>query len=105
MFLIASGTQHDCHKYLASLRKYTLPAHPIFQRLICPHYTAECLVYVSFMFLAAPQGAWINRTLFTTLVFVVANLGITAETSREWYEKKFGAKQIEGRWRMVPFVY
>jgi 3-oxo-5-alpha-steroid 4-dehydrogenase 3 len=57
------------------------------------------------MFLAAPEGAWVNRTLFTTLVFVVSNLGVTAEASREWYEKKFGAEKIKGRWRMIPLVY
>lgn len=105
LFIMASGIQHDCHRYLASLRKYTLPTHPIFQLLICPHYTAECLVYVALAIIAAPAGSLINRTLFSVLVFVVCNLGITAESSREWYEKKFGADAIKGRWRMIPFVY
>lgn len=64
VFILASGVQHDCHAYLASLPKYTLPIHPIFQSFICPHYTAECLIYLSLAFISAPKGALINRTMF-----------------------------------------
>ncbi|KAI9817607.1 MAG: hypothetical protein M1832_004611 [Thelocarpon impressellum] len=105
LFLIASGIQHDCHSYLASLPKYTLPSHPIFQILICPHYFAECLIYLGLAGIAAPAGSWLNGTIFTALVFVVVNLGVTAETSREWYVGKFGAESVKGRWKMIPFVY
>ncbi|KAJ5924972.1 hypothetical protein N7454_007611 [Penicillium verhagenii] len=33
LFLMASGLQHDCHHFLFSLKKYTLPDHPIFRGL------------------------------------------------------------------------
>jgi 3-oxo-5-alpha-steroid 4-dehydrogenase 3 len=55
--------------------------------------------------LAAPEGGLMNITLFTALVFTTVNLGVTAESSREWYVLKFGEEKIKGRWRMVPFIY
>src|SRR4051812_48234572 len=73
LFLFASGIQHDCHAYLTSLEKYTLPSHPLFQRVICPHYTAECAIYLSLSIVAAPQGYLVNRTIFGALFFVVIN--------------------------------
>lgn len=105
IFILASGIQHDCHVYLASLPKYTLPIHPIFQSFICPHYTAECLIYLSLAFIAAPKGALINRTMFTAFVFVSANLTVTAATSKDWYERKFGKEVVAHRWVMVPGLY
>ena len=105
VFLLSSGIQHDCHTYLASLPKYTLPTHPIFQSLICPHYTTECLIYISLAFLAAPEGAWINRTILMGLVFVSVNLGVTASTTKEWYEMKFGKEKVSGRWKMLPLIF
>lgn len=105
LFLIASGIQHDCHSYLASLKKYSLPQHPIFQKIICPHYFAECLIYLSMSIIAAPPGRLLNNTLFTALCFVAVNLGVTAKTTRLWYSKRFGHTSIENRWTMVPFIY
>lgn len=105
VFILASGIQHDCHAYLASLPKYTLPIHPLFQSFICPHYTAECLIYLSLAFIAAPKGALINRTIFTTFIFVSANLAVTAAISKDWYERKFGKDAVAHRWIMVPGLY
>ena len=105
IFILASGVQHDCHAYLASLPKYTLPIHPNFQSFICPHYTVECLIYLSLAFIAAPRGAWINRTMFTVFVFVSANLTVTAATGKAWYERKFGKAAVAHRWIMVPGLY
>ena len=105
LFILASGVQHDCHMYLASLPKYTLPMHPTFQSLICPHYTAECLIYLSLTLLAAPDGTLFNRTILAGLVFVSVNLSITASATKEWYAQKFGKETIRGRWRMIPYLF
>jgi len=105
LFFIASGIQHDAHVHLFSLPKYSLPRHPIFQQLICPHYTAECAIYLSLALVAAPEGQIVNKTILTGLVFVAVNLGVTAETTREWYVSKFGEEKLRGRRRMIPFVY
>lgn len=105
VFLLASGTQYDCHNYLASLPKYTLPVHPTFQLLVCPHYTAECLIYLSLTVLAAPRGTLLNATLLTALIFVSVNLSISASTTKDWYARKFGKEKVMMRWKMIPFVY
>ena len=105
IFLFASGIQHDCHVYLSSLKKYTLPTHPAFRNVVCPHYTAECVIYVCLAFLAAPRGQIVNKTILTGLVFVVVNLGVSAGISKQWYIEKFGKENVEHRRRMIPYLY
>lgn len=60
---------------------------------------------MSLAFLAAPQGQVVNKTVLSAAVFVVINLGVSAGNSKRWYEKKFGAEGVKGRWRMVPGIY
>ena len=105
LFLFASRVQHDCHVYLSNLKKYTLPEHPLFRLILCPHYTSECVIYLSLAILAAPEGQLLNTTMLTTLLFTATNLAITAESTRRWYSDKFGADMIKDRWRMIPFLY
>ncbi|KAI7225090.1 hypothetical protein KC330_g9193 [Hortaea werneckii] len=150
LFILASGFQHDCHAYLCSLKSpsssttttttttndnndttkakdsYKLPIHPAFSHLIVPHYTAECLLYLSLAFLAAPapqsptrpgagaqaagRGNVFNYTLLSAWIFVVVNLGVTAQGTREWYLVRFGGSQegrerVLRRWRLVPGVW
>lgn len=105
IFILASGLQHDCHTYLATLPKYTLPMHPIFQVLVCPHYFAECLIYLSLAIIGAPKGVALNKTIVYALLFVSTNLAVTASMSKVWYERKFGREVVAGRWKMVPWLY
>jgi len=105
LFIMASGVQRDCHVYLADLKKYSLPEHPAFQRLICPHYTAECAIYLALTLLAAPQGRLVNWTMGSGLLFVVVNLGVSSKLNREWYRQKFGEDAIKWRRNMIPGVF
>ncbi|KAL4922695.1 hypothetical protein BDW62DRAFT_207388 [Aspergillus aurantiobrunneus] len=105
IFIIASGIQHDCHHYLFSLKKYSLPTHPMFSRIVCPHYTAECMIYLSLALLGAPEGEIINKTLLSATGFVTINLGITASTTRHWYKQKFGETAVQGKWNMIPLIF
>ncbi|KAJ5183446.1 hypothetical protein N7492_001062 [Penicillium capsulatum] len=105
LFLVASGIQHDCHHFLFSLKKYTVPDHPIFRAAICPHYGAECIIYLLLAILAAPSGQVVNKTLLACLGFVAANLGVTAQTTKQWYKQKFGAEAVPSRWLMIPYIY
>ena len=104
-FILASGIQYDAHAYLASLPKYTLPDHPLFHTMICPHYTAECIIYMSLAILGAPEGTWVNPTILYALIFVTINLAVTASTTKEWYVEKFGKDKVEYRWSMIPYVF
>ncbi|PBL03842.1 3-oxo-5-alpha-steroid 4-dehydrogenase-like protein [Armillaria gallica] len=105
LFLFASWMQNKCHRHLASLKKYSLPTHPFFRYITCPHYTAECLIYLSLAGIAAPPGQMFNKTILAALVFVAVNLGVTAETTRQWYVEKFGEDKVTALWRMIPFIY
>lgn len=105
VFIMASGVQHDCHRYLASLPKYTLPTHGLFQSIICPHYTAECAIYLSLAFIGAPRGHIINNTLLMAAIFTAVNLAMTAKSTQAWSAGKFGQEKISGRWRMIPFLW
>lgn len=97
--------QNHCHRKLASLKKYTFPEGLFFNSIVSPHYTSECLVYVAIGIVAAPMGQIFNQTVLAGLVFVVCNLGITANTTRMWYIEKFGADKVVGRWRLIPILY
>ncbi|TVY21833.1 Polyprenol reductase [Lachnellula arida] len=105
LFIFASALQNDCHKHLASLKKYSLPQRGLFKQIVCPHYMAECLIYVALAIISAPPGQALNRTVLAGLGFVVTNLGVTADSTKKWYVEKFGAENVEGRWRMIPYVY
>lgn len=105
VFLMASGMQHDCHHYLSSLKKYTVPVHPLFFRIVCPHYTAECVIYLSLSILATPEGQFVNKTMLCGLFYVVVNLGVTARNSRLWYQTKFGEDSVRGKWTFLPGLY
>ncbi|KAK5173787.1 uncharacterized protein LTR77_002468 [Saxophila tyrrhenica] len=142
LFMLASGFQHDCHSYLAYLKRqpavdpsppsantrsstspnkasssstpavhtqcdttYKLPTHPAFQPLISPHYTAEVVIYLALAIQSAPPGRLVNGTMANALVFVVVNLGVTADGTREWYERKFGPQAVEGKSRMLPGIW
>ncbi|KAL8402021.1 hypothetical protein RB596_008684 [Gaeumannomyces avenae] len=105
MFVLVSAAQYRCHRHLASLKKYSLPTQGLFQYLVCPHYTCECLLYLSLAAVAAPEGQISNRTIVSAFLFVVVNLGATAHGTRKWYVDKFGASSMGSRWIMIPLVY
>ncbi|KAK1983721.1 3-oxo-5-alpha-steroid 4-dehydrogenase [Colletotrichum cereale] len=105
MYLYGWTNQHLCHKHLASLKKYSLPDRGLFRYLVCPHYTCECLIYLGLAITAAPEGLLMNRTLLCALLFIVANLGTTADVTKQWYAQKFGPEKVASKWRMIPFVF
>lgn len=105
MFWYGWVMQHRCHRQLAGLRKYSLPDQGMFRHIVCPHYTCECLIYLSLAIIAAPEGHWCNKTLLSVLTFVAVNLGVTAYGTKSWYAGKFGQEQVMSRWIMVPFLY
>jgi len=105
LFALAWVMQYQFHLYLASLKKYSLPDYGLFRRIVCPHYTCECLLYLTLAVVAAPEGQLCNRTLLCGLAFVAINLGVTANGTRQWYLAKFGAEKVKPRWRMIPFLF
>lgn len=105
IFFAAWIKQNECHTYLASLKKYTLPEKGMFKYIVCPHYTCECVIYLAISFMAAPPGKAFNTSVLCGLSFVVANLGATAVGTKMWYAGKFGAEKVTNKWRMIPGVF
>ncbi|KAI0396924.1 hypothetical protein F5Y17DRAFT_44667 [Xylariaceae sp. FL0594] len=103
-FMVAWLMQYRCHQHLAGLKKYSLPHEGLFRYLVCPHYTCECLIYLSMAFVAAPEGELYNRTLACAVLFVVVNLGVTANGTKQWYGEKFGV-MAQRKWKMVPVLF
>ncbi|CEJ89484.1 hypothetical protein VHEMI05324 [[Torrubiella] hemipterigena] len=104
IFLYGWVNQYLCHKHLASLQKYTLPSEGLFRYLVCPHYTCECLIYLSLAIVSAPQGKLVNVTVLTGVLFVAVNLGATAIGTKEWSMAKFGKENVKRKWAMLPFI-
>ncbi|KAL1889815.1 hypothetical protein Sste5346_008673 [Sporothrix stenoceras] len=105
LFLLAWVGQYRCHVHLASLKKYTLPEEGLFRYFVSPHYTCEFFLYVALSVVTAPEGKLFNRTVLSSLLFVLAGLGVTADRTKKWYAEKFGAERVAKKWRMVPFVF
>lgn len=105
LFISAWVSQYRCHKHLAGLKKYSLPDLGMFRHLVCPHYTCECVIYLSLAIVAAPEGQLCNTTLLSALMFVAVNLGVTAHGTRSWYTEKFGPEAVAGRRILIPFLY
>lgn len=105
LFLYSSRQQHIVHKYLASLKEYKVPDHPIFisTNTVCPHYGAEVNIYLSLAILTAQDTRIFNLTLVCALGFVIINLGVTADLTKQWQLRSFPRQrpQIAGRKRMM----
>ena len=108
LFLAASWWQHTSHRTLASLRSpsstpphrsvYGVPTSGSFRVLVCPHYSAEMLIYLALCCIrwSALQGL--------VLGWVGVNLTITARKTRQWYAQRWPHQQ-QRRWCIIPWVY
>jgi len=108
LFFLASSAQFRSHQHLASLPaapNYALPTATLFNHTLTPHYFTECLIYFALSLLAAPKGQILNKTIACALAFELINLGITADQTYKWYERRFGSPSIKNRARMIPGVW
>ncbi|TQS36043.1 hypothetical protein Golomagni_03515 [Golovinomyces magnicellulatus] len=105
IFVAASVAQNICHRHLFNLKKYSLPHHRFFRYIACPHYTCECLIYLSIALVSAPEGWVFNSTVLTGLSFVVANLAVTSDGTYRFYLERFGPEKMENKWRMIYLLY
>ena len=110
LYVGGSVWQRRCHRILAELRPtaasrsatstatYSIPRGSGFSYLLCPHYTAELMIYLSFATMRSCLLQWL--ALFWTTV----NLSITAQKTRHWYANKWPHGDWTSRWTLVPFV-
>jgi len=105
VFLLASWWQASSHRALAKLRsvgseeRYRVPASGAFRLLLCPHYSAEIVIYFA-LYCVRPsvlQGL--------VLVWTVVNLTITARKTRDWYIRQWPHHEfLRHRWCILPFL-
>lgn len=106
-FVYCSQQQYLIHQYLAGLKEYKVPDHPIFIRTnaICPHYTFETYIYLVLAVLTARDGRVLNITMLCATAFVLVNLGVTADLTKTWQLRRFPKQRatIVARNRMFSF--
>lgn len=97
MFFLNSYRQFQVHQYLAGLTSYQVPNHPIFEQtnLVCPHYGFEVNIYVTLATLTASGARVFNSTMIFAALFVVVNLGVTADGTKKWLMHKFPQQRAE----------
>ena len=59
--------------------KYEIPRGLWFKYCCCPHYTAEILIYVSFIFFR------LDYDMMALLLWVIMNLSVVGKDTLKWY--------------------
>lgn len=92
LFLGASLWQALAHRALYQLRcRYPdhcpLAEHSrLFRHILCPHYAAEIILYACLAAMAS-----FHPLLLLACLFVMANLAISAVSTRAWYVRRFSS--------------
>ena len=84
----------------AAAGRYGTPSGGWFDRVVCPHYAAEVLLYAGLCAMVGKEGVWVNLAM---LAAVFGNLALAARRQREWYEAN-APGYVRGRWAMIPGV-
>lgn len=112
----AQYQQYRHHCILASLRQprsdhsdgprdeYTLPRGGWFDRISCPHYLAEILLYGALVGLLQLEH-FEGRRPWLLWMWVTANLTVSARASHQWYERHFPYSIKDGRKAIIPYLY
>ncbi|CAG8745792.1 44637_t:CDS:2 [Gigaspora margarita] len=72
-----------------------------FDHISSAHYTAEIIIYFSFVFLT--KG--LNLTIWLPFFWTTVCLGIIAKDSEKWGREKFGEEWPKNRWVIMPGIY
>ncbi|XP_064005361.1 LOW QUALITY PROTEIN: polyprenol reductase [Pogoniulus pusillus] len=110
MYTWASLHQHRCLVILAKLRRsksgsvvslsHSVPYGDWFERVSCPHYLAELLIYIS---LAIVLGLH-NVTWWCVVMYVVFNQALAAALCHEFYQENFSSYP-KHRKAFIPLVF
>ncbi|OXB83844.1 UNVERIFIED_CONTAM: hypothetical protein H355_003056 [Colinus virginianus] len=110
MYIWASLHQHRCLVILANLRKsksgkvlslnHSIPFGDWFERVSCPHYFAELLIYISM----AITFGFHNVTWWFVVMYVFFNQALAAVLCHEFYQEKF-TSYPKHRKAFVPFIF
>jgi len=90
IFVWAMKHQRIAHKILARTKRnsasgYGVPSGDWFDLVSCPHYAAECLLYISLVVVLGLD----HTTGILICVWVVSNQVLVALMSHQWYKQNF----------------
>ncbi|KAI6677635.1 hypothetical protein NL676_038431 [Syzygium grande] len=80
--------------------EYVVPHGNWFERVSCPHYLAEIVIYAGLV--VASGGS--DLTIWLLFGFVVANLVFVAAETHRWYHSKFDNYPWD-RFAIIPLIY
>ncbi|AGO11702.1 AaceriADL073Wp [[Ashbya] aceris (nom. inval.)] len=98
-FLLASWDQARNHIHLAHMIKYTLPRRGLFKLVACAHYFDEIVIYASLAALEATTR-W---SLTVAVIWVCANLGVSAVETKRYYDAKFKGQAV-APYALIPYI-
>lgn len=108
LYAVASYHQSLCNALIARQKrangmKHVLPRGDWFDAVRCPLYSADILLYVSFLLVTG--GA--NAMLYATLAWVVINQTLLAKCNADWSAAKFRDADLARlpRWHLFPHVW
>jgi 3-oxo-5-alpha-steroid 4-dehydrogenase 3 len=96
-------------EYKDKPQRYVLPEQGWFPIVTCPHYFAEILVYVSFVWILWMEqrdlsvSIWSFRPLLV-LVWVASNLTMSALINHQWYQQNCTPDEMKGRKAIIPWI-
>ncbi|AAS51847.1 ADL073Wp [Eremothecium gossypii ATCC 10895] len=98
-FLLASWDQARNHIHLAHMIKYTLPRRGLFKIVACAHYFDEIVIYASL----AAMEATTRWSLTVAVIWVCANLGVSAVETKRYYDAKFKGQAV-APYALIPYI-
>ncbi|NP_001079436.1 polyprenol reductase [Xenopus laevis] len=110
LYVWASLHQYTCHCILADLRKsasgaiinlkHAVPTGDWFEKVSCPHYFAELLIYLS---IAVVFGL-LNTIWWLVVLYVLLSQALAAVLCHEFYHEKFDSYPIH-RKAFIPLIF
>jgi 3-oxo-5-alpha-steroid 4-dehydrogenase len=85
-----------------SFHSYSFPRGFGFDYVVCPHYSSEIVIYISFLMLDPTSSS-----LLCMLLWVASNLSVVADSQFHWYIEKFPeeSKKKKGWKRLIPGIW
>jgi hypothetical protein len=112
----SDGAATAATEYKDKPQRYVLPKEGWFTIVTCPHYLAEILVYVSFVWIlwmeqSQPNVSPVSSVWYfvfyrpvLVLVWVTSNLTMSALINHQWYVQNCTPDEMKGRKAIFPWI-